>query len=293
MTPAMLAPRIAAATLLAAACHGCSMPPIPQGSMEEMYPQPPRPAMHVRDVEGAPLTWVQFDAQGSPPVLFIHGSPGDWKAWAHYLVNDQLSGLGTRSAVDRPGYAGSAASGPVSSLEGQARRLLALADPHDPPLVVGHSLGGPIALRMALDEPSRVRGILMVAGSVSSAREDVRWYNRLAAAPLIRSLLPEEWRVSNQEMWALKPELQKLEADLSRLHTPVLLLQGLKDDLVDPRTVDDFAALAPPAFVRVQKLPGLDHFLLWTHPEIVVHALKDLETWTQVSPETAAAPSPG
>lgn len=289
----MPASRIVSALLLAAACLGCSMPPIPQGTMEQIYPQPPRPEVHVRDVEGAPLAWAQFDAPGSPPVLFVHGSPGDWKAWAKYLVSDELAGLGTRSAVDRPGYAGSAASGAIVSLDDQARRLLALADPKDPPLVVGHSLGGPIAVRMALVDPSRVRGVLMIAGSVSSAREGVRWYNRLAALPGLRSLLPGEWRVSNQEMWALQPELERLEADLPRLATPVMLLQGGKDDLVDPRSAEDFAARAPAAFVRVVKLPQEDHFVLWTHPELVVRALKDLAEWTRATPTSVAVPSPG
>ena len=289
----MLPRRIVTALVLAAACHGCSMPPIPQGSMEEIYPAPPRPMLYVRDIEGAPLAWAEFGGAGSPPVLFVHGSPGDWKAWARYLVNDGLAGMGTRRAVDRPGFAGSAGSGAVVSLEGQARRLLALADPKSPPLVVGHSLGGPIAVRMAIDDPARVRGVLMIAGSISSQREGVRWYNRLAATPGLRAILPAEWRVSNQEMFALKPELERLEADLPRLRTPVILLQGEKDDLVDPKSVDDFVARVPNALVRVVKLPEMDHFLLWTHPEVVIRALEDLADWTRVTPASAAAPSPG
>lgn len=264
------------------------MPQIPQGTMEEMYPAAPRPAMHAREIEGAPVSWAEMDATGSPPILFVHGSPGDWKAWARYLVTPDLASLGTRVAMDRPGYGGSAASGPVPALADQARRILPLADPSNPPLVVGHSLGGAIALRMAIDDPSRVRGVLLIAASVSSQREDIRWYNRAGA--VLKWLLPDEWNVSNREMWVLKPELATLEADLGKVQCPVILLQGLKDDLVDPRTADDVAPRLAADRLRVVKLPEMNHFVLWEHPEIVTKALLDLAEWT-CRPATAGAAS--
>src|SRR3546814_16092495 len=49
-----------------------------------------------------------------------------------------------------------------------------------PAIVVGHSLGGPIAAKLAMDYPDRVRGLLLLAPSVAPALEAPRWYQRLA-----------------------------------------------------------------------------------------------------------------
>src|SRR3546814_18455192 len=59
-----------------------------------------------------------------------------------------------------------------------------------PAIVVGHSLGGPIAAKLAMDYPDRVRGLLLLAPSVAPALEAPRWYQRLATWRVVQWLLP-------------------------------------------------------------------------------------------------------
>lgn len=97
-------------------------------------------------------------------ILFLHGLGG----WAQHLSHPLFPLLdGFRLiAVDRPGSGRSTrpAGGP-ETISDQAAYLVRLAG-HlglDRPLIVGHSMGGAIALRMALDFPGRIAGLALVS----------------------------------------------------------------------------------------------------------------------------------
>jgi pimeloyl-ACP methyl ester carboxylesterase len=121
----------------------------PSGRMIEV----PGATLHVRE-------------QGSgPALLLIHGLAGQM---AHYTygVADRLAGEYRVVTVDRPGsgYSVRAAAGPAD-LSAQAAALAALIAKLDlgRPLVVGHSLGGAVALALALEHPGQVSGLALIA----------------------------------------------------------------------------------------------------------------------------------
>ena len=58
-----------------------------------------------------------------------------------------------------------------------------------PSIVVVHSLAGAIGARLALDYPSRVAGLVMLAPVTHPWRGGVSWYNKLIAKPVIGPLL--------------------------------------------------------------------------------------------------------
>src|SRR3546814_1056461 len=149
--------------------------------MKQLFPDPPRPELKTETVAGHTLQYAELDRAGSPRILFIHGSPGEWQAFDSYLNRPELQVYGPLLAPDRPGYGGSEPHVVVASLEEQARRLAPLLLGNGAPaIVVGHSLGGPIAAKLAMDYPDRVRGLLLLAPSVAPALEAPRWYQRLA-----------------------------------------------------------------------------------------------------------------
>jgi pimeloyl-ACP methyl ester carboxylesterase len=264
-----------AALALVVMLAGCGHPPYPRGSLDQLYPQPPRPTLRQATFDGIALHWAEI-GEGTRPLLFIHGSPGDWQAWAGYLDHPALTGYGPRRAVDRPGF-GAAAPVPVmTDLRAQAAHLAALLPADAPSILVGHSLGGPLVAWMALDFPERVCGGVVVAGALAPALEAPRWYNRAAEWAAIRRWLPAALRRSNEEMLALQPQLQRLDAEWHRLQRPLRLLQGMKDELVDPRTADHAEARLPAAWVTVERHPEAGHFLLWTQPETVIAAIRAL-----------------
>ncbi len=99
---------------------------------------------------------------GSPPVVFLHGFMGthqDWSSVASEVNADCL-------LVDLPGH-GETPLGTVPTLDTWAAEL---ADEIDsafggPAFVVGYSMGGRLALRLAQRFPERVRRLALISAS--------------------------------------------------------------------------------------------------------------------------------
>ncbi len=255
---------------------GCSNPPYPHGTLEKLYPAPPRPLLHSINVGTRTLQLAEMPGHGSRPIIFIHGSPGDWQAWAHYLVAPQLANYGPLIAIDRPGYGGSGQGEVIPDLRAQAELIAQVIPAGQPAILVGHSLGGPLLGWLALDHPEKVCGVVMVAGSIAPELEAPRWYNYLADTWFARLLLPTQLLWSNREILPLQKELRRLDAEWPRLTRPVVLMQGGKDDLVDPRTADYAEQRMPKQWLRVLRVPEQGHFVLWNQPERVIEAIKSL-----------------
>ena len=82
-----------AALLLLALLQACAAP-FPQGSLEELYPQPPRPRLIVQEAGDRRLRLAEMQRDGLRPILFVHGSPGVWENWARYLDAPALAAYG-------------------------------------------------------------------------------------------------------------------------------------------------------------------------------------------------------
>ena len=256
----------------------CTNPPWPRGSMEELYPlSEHRPKLRSVQVSGLDIQVASTTGKGTTPIVFVHGSPGGWQAWARFLDTPALAGFGPRLAMDRPGFGGSGTAGVMPDLRRQAQVLASLIPPGPPAVLVGHSLGGPLIAWMAIDHPEKVCGGVMLAGSMAPELEAPRWYNHLADNWLARQFLPQDMSLSNREMMVLGDELRRLDAALPQLRRPMIAMQGDKDPLVDPRTADYLEQRAPSQWMRVERLPGKDHFFLWTEPESVVSQIDSLD----------------
>jgi pimeloyl-ACP methyl ester carboxylesterase len=269
--------------LLAGVLAACSNPPYPRGSIDQLFAHATAPVISQQVVDGHTLNTARIDsplavAQGSGKtmLLFVHGSPGDWKAWSYYLKAPELGYFSSRVAVDRPGFGASGKGMVVADLRQQARLLAQLIPDGQKAVVVGHSLGGPLVTWMAIDAPDKVCSAISIAGSLSSRLEAPRWYNLLADTALLQWAIPPEMVWSNREMMPLSGELRKLEAALPQLRTPLLLIQGDKDSLVDPQTVEDVAKVAPLRWLKVKRLPDETHFVLWEKPSIILDAIKQM-----------------
>ena len=213
-------------------------------------------------------------------LVFIHGSPATADAF-HAQFKDSF-GDASLLAYDRPGYGGSPSVGDSNNLPAQVDALGSLLDSIHLTncILIGHSYGGAIALKAAIDYPQYVRGILLVGGSVDPAQERVLLVQRVGAWPLIRRLIPEPLDCCNRELLALKADLLTLQTRLSRLHAHVLMLHGTKDRLVPPANVEflerELRKVGKTDLFAKMIVPGGNHFLPWEHPEIIHNAVHEL-----------------
>ena len=125
-------------------------------------------------LSGAPGALIAYEVHegpaGAPPLLLIHGFTASSASFVSNI--EGLTRHFTVIACDLLGHGGSdAPDDPVAYAPSRAmERLAGLLDEldYESVLVCGHSLGGALALRFALDYPGRVAGVIVI-NSASAA----------------------------------------------------------------------------------------------------------------------------
>ena len=132
-----------------------------------------------------------LDRGRGPPVVLIHGLSGQIGNFDYALV-EPLAQAFRVVAFDRPGSGYSARrAGSVANADAQAATLakairsLGLGRP----VVVGHSLGGAVALALALDHPDCVGALALISPATHPAARPPRAFRALAIrSPWLRRL---------------------------------------------------------------------------------------------------------
>jgi len=228
------------------------------------------------------------EPESLPLVMFIHGSPGSWSAFKDFLKDSALIGKAKLISIDRPGFGDSGYGKGMKSLQTQCAiiaEVLKKEASERPVYLVGHSLGGPIVARMAMDYPELIIGIIMVAPSIAPELEPNEWFRPLLARSVVRWIIPGSLRASNEEIWELKAELELMHPLWENIRIPVTVIQGEKDDLVAPGN----AAFAQKMLInsppKVVLKPELNHFIPWTAPELIKGAILDQLASPRPSPK--------
>ncbi len=141
-------------------------------------------------VKGGEIHWVERGR--GRPVVMIHGLGGQLHHFTYQVV-DLLEGEFRCIALDRPGCGYSEREDDrLAALPEQARMVAEFleAEGIEKPLIVGHSLGGALALTLALEHPDRVGGIALIAPLTHEVPEPPAAFKALAVrSPLARRLI--------------------------------------------------------------------------------------------------------
>jgi len=225
---------------------------------------------------------ISYVRTGNPmgmPVVFVHGSPGSWEDWKLVLTRSRLKARFNLIAVNRPGWDKNLPETPVvpelSAEADMLRKALDLGRAGRKVILVGHSLGGPLALQMAVDYPDKVAAVVLLAPSLDPDLDAVLWYNKLADYKLVRFFLPRMLAKSNDEIMALPKALRTLGQEMAAIDKPVILVQGDKDRLVDPGNATYARKKLVNARFHETVLPNFGHLIPHLRPAEVVLAIED------------------
>ncbi|MES5484271.1 alpha/beta hydrolase [Bradyrhizobium sp. INPA03-11B] len=144
------------------------------------------------DVAGARLHVVELgprDAAG-PPVVMLHGASSNLRAMQP--LGERIARTRRVILIDRTGHGWSPREHVADSTPAVQGRMIAEALAKigvDRAIVVAHSWAGALALRIALDHPERVAGLVLLAPVAYPWRGGAGRYNDAISTPLIGPLL--------------------------------------------------------------------------------------------------------
>jgi pimeloyl-ACP methyl ester carboxylesterase len=122
-----------------------------------------------------------------PVVLLIHGASANAREFETNLV-PLLQDTHRLIIPDRPGLGHSDRPANANRLETQAKLMAGVLDtlaPGEKAVIVGHSFGGAVALRVAIERPDLVSGLVLLAPVTHDwGGGGVAWYHRFAAPPV-------------------------------------------------------------------------------------------------------------
>lgn len=166
--------------------------------------------------------WAEDGRSDGVPVLFLHGFGGDLDNWLFNL--DAVAEVAPVLALDLPGHGQATPRLPGTRLADLAGFVARFLDQLDIPRVhvVGHSMGGAIGARLALDQRGRVASLALI--------------NSAGLGPEINSGYIEGF-VAAASRRELKPVVEQLFAD------PSLVSRQLLDDLLRYKRLDGVTEL--------------------------------------------------
>ena len=142
---------------------------------------------HGRTFAGFSTRVLELEGDG-PPLIFFHGFSDSADTWRATMAN--LGRIDRRAvAVDLPGFGKASELKPgkvLPQLDRFGEAVVHYAAPEGGAVVVGNSLGGCVALRLAEREELELAGAVPVA---PAGLDMARWLRIIEAHPIVRTLL--------------------------------------------------------------------------------------------------------
>lgn len=265
--------------------------------------------VRTEEIAGVRTRW--YVAGEGEPLVVVHGLGG---AAVNFSELGPLLARRRRVLIlDLPGHGGSAPLAEVSGLESYADHVAAVAEVEGmlPAPVLGYSMGGVVALRLAVARSEDVTALALVspAGIVSTTRRAEIWFAAagtlrparimarfryvFARSPRLRFLPFGIWGADDPR--SLSPEAvhgflagppehtdvdsagrallrDDPRADLGLVSCPTLLLWGARDRLVP---LEDGFEYARRLRAPIRVIPGAGHLVVGEQPEECAAILED------------------
>ncbi|GAA1462875.1 alpha/beta hydrolase [Nocardiopsis exhalans] len=126
---------------------------------------PPAARAEYLDLDGGRVRVLHSGPAGAPPLLLVHGGSNDNATISWYRLFEEFGADHHVIAPDLPGFGGTEGidplGGPVAQADFLSRLLAGLGV--ERAVVVGVSMGGDVAMNLALHHPELVRGLVLIA----------------------------------------------------------------------------------------------------------------------------------
>ena len=232
------------------------------------------PILTLGDVEYIEVDTGFEDGKAKQLIVFVHGTPGSFTTFMHYMNDSLMQEHFHMISVTRPGWVERNAE-KVPSLDEQAAALeplLRMDRSGKGTILMGHSYGGPVIAKTAMEYSELVSGLVFVATTGDPELSGPRWYNRLAVV-IPRFILGSGLKGANAEIMPLRPQLESILSGWEELEMPVLIVQGGRDLLVNPRNAEFMQRMLVNAEVTYMWREGQGHFVLWEEAGLIVDAI--------------------
>lgn len=250
-------------------------------------------------IRGFYYSLFEGDRSHTPPVVLIHGAGSHHLCWPAGLR--RLAGWHVL-AVDLPGHGRSQGVGAqtIEAYAAQVRQFLDDLEIHRA-ILVGHSMGGAIALQMALDYPTLAAGLGMIAsGAYLGVPPDLleamgnpvtfpvglnilheRAFSPAASSALVQrslamlqearpSVVRGDWLACAS--FDVRTALLAGREGAAAIQTPAWVACGEDDQLTPPAFARFLVSAIPGAVLQV--IPGAGHMVIVEQPEALVDSLR-------------------
>ena len=233
-----------------------------------------------KKIEEYNIHYVETGNKNASTLFFVHGSPGSWDAYKEYLKDTLLLSKYRLIAIDRIGF-GFSNFGKATNLKTQAaiiEKFVGLISNGKPLYLIGHSMGGPVIVQMAVDKPQLYKQLIILSGAIDPKAEEPENWRAIIKVKPIRYIIPGALRTSNDELYWLKEDLFLMKPQLKKITSKITIIHGTKDQLVPFSNV----AFMRREFVNAKSLEiipieNANHFIPWEHFDLIRDVLYKLE----------------
>jgi len=178
------------------------------------------PGIQQAQIEGLTLRYLAL-GEGGQPAILLHGFGGDLNNWL--FNHESLAADRIVYAIDIPGHGGSSRLFGFRDFAAFSNTVAAFMDNRGIATahLAGHSMGGAVAMQLALSHPNRVRSLALIASAGLGTEVDGEYI---------------EGFISSTRRKELKPILDRLFAD------PSLVNKQVVDDVLKFKRMDGTGA---------------------------------------------------